>query len=80
MCYSGYEKCLLCTPLHTEIDESPDLRESLKEFEANLDLPPDVEFGLQHFSYNNSGVIDLVFNHLTSTEFTGITVSILTNT
>ena len=65
------------TQLHAGIEESADLRDSLKEYEANIDLPASVQFGLQHFSYNNSGVIDLIFNHLTRTEFTGITVSML---
>ena len=56
-----------------EIDENADLRDKLKEYE---DLPDDVEFGLQHFSYNNSGVVDLIYDQLNRTNFTGISVSL----
>ena len=61
--------------IYTEIGNSSDLRDSLEEYEDGLDLPTDVEFGLQHFSYNNSGVVNLVYGHLNETHFTGITVS-----
>ena len=62
------------TFIATDIDQSSDLRDSLMEYEANLDLNGD-EFGLQHFSYNNSGVLDLVFGNLNRTQLSGITVS-----
>lgn len=62
--------------IHTEIGNSSDLRNTLEEYEAGLDLPANVEFGLQHFSYNNSGIVNLVYDHLQRTNFTGISVSI----
>ena len=63
---------VLCT---AEIDENADLRDKLREYE---DLPDDVvfQFGLQHFSYNNSGVVDLIYDQLNRTNFTGISVSL----
>ena len=68
--------CFICFMyIFAEIGGSSDIRDSLKEFEASLDLPAGVDFGLQHFSYNNSGVIDLIFRHLNETGFSGITVS-----
>lgn len=33
------------------------------------------DFSLQHFTYNNSKFLDLVFNQLESTDFRGIVVS-----
>ena len=62
--------------INAEIGENANLRGELREYEANLDLPANVEFGLQHFSYNNSGVVNLVYDQLNRTNFTGITVSL----
>ena len=59
--------------LFTDVTTSTDLSERLREYET--DLPSSVDFGLQHVSYNNSGIVDVVFGHLNRTEFTGITVS-----
>ena len=56
----------------TDVATSPDLSERLREYEA--DLPSSVDFGLQHVSYNNSGLVDVVFGHLNRTNFSGITV------
>lgn len=58
---------------NTDINDTPDLSERLKSYEA--DVPTDVHFGLQHFSYNNSGVRDIIYDHLSKTHFNGITVS-----
>ena len=32
-------------------------------------------FPLDHFSYNNSALLEVIFRHVQSTNFTGITVS-----
>lgn len=57
----------------TDINDAPDLSERLKSYEA--DIPIHVRFGLQYFSYNNSGVRDIIYDHLSKTHFNGITVS-----
>ena len=59
----------------SDINNSSHLSESLKEFEADLHLPSSDDFGLQHVSYNNSRLVDVVYGHLNNTQFTGITVS-----
>ena len=56
---------------------SSDLSERLKSYETDKYIPADVHFGLQHFSYNNSGVRDIIYGHLSQTHFNGITVSYL---
>ncbi len=35
-----------------------------------------VEFGLQHFTYNNSILLENIFQHLSETNFNGIVVSV----
>ena len=62
----------------TDITNDVQLNQRLKNYEEGilrLNLQPDIDFGLQHFSYNNSGVLDLIFDHLNRTSFSGITVS-----
>ena len=39
-------------------------------------LHGDGTFPLDHFSYNNSELLDVIFRHVHETDFTGITVSI----
>ena len=63
----------ICSLIHTDISEDSEVNERLKVYEAELNVIDDVEFGLQHFSYNNSGVVDIVFGHLKMSNFTGIT-------
>ena len=65
--------------LPTDIKDNFELSERLKDFEADLRLPANVPFTLQHFSYNNTGVLELVYGHLNRTNFSGITVSIYYN-
>ena len=45
------------------------LQEELTEYNGGQDFD-----GLQHFTYNNSRFADLLFNHLSDTDFDGITV------
>ena len=75
--HSPYKECTTIRSLiHTDISDDSELNKRLKVYEADLNLPDGVEFGLQHFSYNNSGVVDVVFGHLNRTNFTGIAVTI----
>ena len=66
----------ICNTLdtHADIGDSSELNGRLRVYGNDLDLPADVDFALQHFSYNNSGVLNLVYGHLNRTNFTGITV------
>ena len=41
----------------------------------NSDLRQNEIFGLQHFTYNNSAMLNLMFESLTNTDFIGLTVS-----
>ena len=82
-CKSHVSKCmqwlaiesgnLQYTP-HTDIGDNSELNHRLRVYDNDLDLSADVDFALQHFSYNNSGVLNLVYGHLNRTNFTGITV------
>lgn len=62
--------------LFADIRNDSNLRENLKEFDADLDIPTN-DFNLQHFSYNNSGILNLIYGHIHRTNFNGITVSIM---
>ena len=42
----------------------------------NEALPKREEFGLQHFTYNNSALKNVLFHHLEQTDYKGIVVSI----
>ena len=71
--------CATCIILYlclTEIQSNETLAGRLAKFNPELSLSSGERFGLQHFTYNNSGVVDLVFDALEETNFTGITVSI----
>ena len=68
-----YALCGSC--VNTEIDNDTSLREKLSKYEPDIPDKPAEEFNLQHFSYANSGVLDLIFNHLEATNFAGITES-----
>ena len=60
---------------HIEIDNNTSLRKRLSKYEPDI---PDAlvdDFNLEHFSYANSGILDLIFGHLEATNFTGITES-----
>ena len=63
--------------MHADISNDSELQESLRDFEPDLDLPANGKFGLQHFSYNNFGVLNVVFGHLNKTNFTGISVRVV---
>ena len=58
----------------TDIKNNLELNQRLKEYETNLNLTDDVDFALQHFSYNNSAFLEVVLGHLSNTHFSGITV------
>jgi len=57
----------------------------ITELESNSTLNADVwetaglhgnaTFPLEHFSYNNSALLDVIFRHVQNTKFNGITVS-----
>ena len=57
----------------------------ITELESNSTLNADVwetaglhgnaTFPLEHFSYNNSALLDVIFRHVQDTKFNGITVS-----
>ena len=67
-----HHMCILCS---TELQNNNTLGEGLAKFNSELSLSSGERFGLQHFTYNNSGVLDLVFDAIEKTNFTGITVS-----
>ena len=51
------------------INSNPSLRQNLTVFNGGQNFS-----GLQHFTYNNSGFVNLLFDHLEDTDFDGITV------
>ena len=55
----------------SELQSDQDLNDEAKH-QANI--PEDRLFTLGDFTYNNSGVANRIFDHLSQTEFTGITV------
>ena len=55
---------------HADIKSSASLQRELTNFNNGQNFD-----GLEHFSYNNSGFVNLLFGHLESTNFDGITVS-----
>ena len=64
----------MCNFLHADIKDDLDLNARLKEYESDLDFVANVPFALEHFSYNNSRVLELVYGYLNQTNFSGITV------
>ena len=74
------KNCQLCMLLDcqndfslSDVKSNTELREDLKAYETDLDISSE-EFNLQHFSYNNSGILELIFDHLDRTDYNGITV------
>lgn len=55
--------------LSVGINSNATLQQELVEFNAGQDFG-----GLQHFTYNNSGFVDLLYDHLNDTDFDGISV------
>ena len=51
------------------INNNPSLQQELTGINGGQDFD-----GLQHFTYNNSGFVNLLFDHLEDTDFDGITV------
>ena len=56
-------------PFLSGINSNPSLQQELMVFNDGQDFD-----GLQHFTYNNSGFVNLLFDHLEDTDFDGITV------
>ncbi len=54
---------------HTGINSNASLQQELMVFNNGQDFD-----GLEHFTYNNSGFVNLLFDHLSDTNFDGITV------
>ena len=52
------------------MNSNASLQEELTEYNGGQDFD-----GLEHFTYNNSRFVDLLFGHLNDTDFDGITVS-----
>ena len=55
--------------MHAGINSNTSLQQELTVFNDGQDFD-----GLQHFTYNNSGFVNLLFDHLSDTNFDGITV------
>ena len=51
------------------INSNASLQQELTVFNGGQDFD-----GLQHFTYNSSGFVNLLFDHLEDTDFDGITV------
>ena len=58
----------------TDIDNKASLRHTLRAYEADLNVQKS-DFNLQHFSYKNFGILNLIIGHLNRTNYTGLTVS-----
>ena len=55
----------------SDLQSDRDLNDEAKN---QADITEDRLFTLEDFTYNNSGVANRIFNHLSQIEFTGITV------
>ena len=66
-----YRACC-CFIVYLDLAQNRSLNKYLLQF--NSDLLLNKSFGLQHFTYNNSALLDLIFNHLTETDVIGLTV------
>lgn len=55
---------------HSGINNNVSLQQQISEFSGGVNF-----HGLEDFTYNNSGFVDLLHSHLTETDFEGITVS-----
>ena len=58
----------------TDIDNNESLRHTLRAYEPDLNVRTS-DFNLQHFSYKNFGILNLIMGHLNRTNHTGLTVS-----
>ena len=56
-----------------ELEENSTLNSKVWEAAGHHD---NGTFPLDHFSYNNSALLDVMFRHLEKTNFTGVTVSV----
>ena len=55
--------------MYAGIESNLSLQQELMKFNNGQNFS-----GLQHFTYNNSGFVDLLYGHLNDTDFDGITV------
>ena len=60
--------------IHVDIENDTNLRDALKAYEPELNIETS-DFNLQHFSYRNRGILNLIFGHLERTNYSGLTVS-----
>ena len=59
--------------MYLDLVQNRSLNSYLHQF--NSDILPNKSFGLQHFTYNNSAMLNVTFHHLAQTDFIGLTVS-----
>ena len=71
--YLSVNTFMLILLVYLDLAWNRSLNRYLHQF--NSDLLLNKSFGLQHFTYNNSAMLDLIFNHLADTNFIGLTVS-----
>jgi len=45
------------------------------KLQEKLNIRPNMDFGLQDFTYNNSILMENIFSHLMNTDFTGLVVN-----
>ena len=57
---------------HSELEENSTLNDEVWKAAG---LPGNGAFSLDHFSYNNSALLDVILRHVRETRFNGITVS-----
>jgi hypothetical protein len=62
----------------SDIDSDASLRDSLKAYEPDLNVPVN-DFNLQHFSYKNFGILNLTIGHINKTNCSGLTVNTITD-
>lgn len=62
---------------NTDINAECSSKETVSNCSAGL-RASDTSFGLQHFLYNNSQILEKIKGHLVYSNFTGITVSFMT--
>ena len=55
--------------MYTGIKNNVSLQQELMKFNKGQNFS-----GLQHFTYNNSGFVNVIYGHLSDTDFEGITV------
>ena len=57
-----------------DMKSNSSLSAELATYDQEFAKEEDTDFGLQHFTYNNSKFMKLVFGHLGETDFNGIVV------